>query len=600
MPRSPSPGPLWARGFENAANTGKAQAKAGAQSLAAQDATAAVSQFGAALESFTSARAMLGPEWLRGVANVIPQVGRQYSVARTLVAIGLDGSSAGAELSSVLRESPPASSTAGSTRLGSLLSRGRERIDNALAALCDAADLSAGLSEEGLVPPLARAVRSVKDALKGVAPFLDRGRALLALERYLLGSDRRILVISQNSAELRPTGGFVGTFAILDVGPKGFTLEKYADVWTIPNPPRISVPPPGAPGAVHFGFRDANWWIDFPTSARAMLGYWKESGQPPVDGIIAIDVVSVRDLLEVFGPIAVPSYKETFTAENLLQRLLYLVEIKFGAEPDKKGVLVALANELEQRMLDASPKDLSLSALALAKAADAKHVQMYFTDARAQAAALGMRWSGAIEPPDGTTDMLAVCNAMNVGGKINIAIRKTIDYEVELQPDGSAETTLVLDYSNTAPFDLPASQNSVFSNYLRVYRARGTLIVPDPHSAQGSTATVDLGLPTAVRTFELARGHKQRETIVTTVPGAWRPGSAIVSRYRLFLVRQADLQDVPTTVTVGPPAGWRVSSVRAWKTASGELLTTSLGDRGARLALPLSGDLVLDVGLERL
>jgi hypothetical protein len=588
---------LWATGFENAANTGKGQAKAGAESLAAQDATAAASQFGAALESFTRARAMLGPVWLGGVANTIPQVGRQYSVARTLVAIGLDGSTAGAELSALLRETPSASATAGPTRLGSLLASGRERIDRALAKLCDVADLSAGLSEEGLVPPLARAVRSVKDELDGVAPYLDRARALLALERYLLASDRRILVISQNSAELRPTGGFIGTFAILNVGPKGFILEKYADVYTIPNPPRISVPPPGAPGAVHFGFRDANWWIDFPTSARAMLGFWEESGQPPVDGIIAIDVVAVRDLLEVFGPISVPSYKETFTAENLLDRLLYLVEVKSGGGPGRKGVLVALANELEQRILDASPKELSLSALALANAADAKHLQMYFPDAGAQAAVTGMRWSGAIAAPAGTTDLLAVCNAMNVGGKINIAIGKAIDYEVGLEPDGSAETTLVLGYSNTAPFDLPPSL-SVFSNYLRVYRAPGTVIVPDSRPAQGSTVTVDLGLPTAVRRFTLSRGHSHRETIVTTVPSAWRSGSATSSRYRLFLVRQADLQDVPTTVTVTPPAGWRVSSVSAWRTASGEALAVTGNGSVVRLVTPLDGDLVLDLEMQ--
>jgi hypothetical protein len=607
---------VWAKGFENAANAGKAQAKAGAQSLAARDATAAASQFGAASESFARAQAMLGPEWLGGVANTIPQVGRQYSVARTLVAIGLDGSTAGTELSAFLRETQSASATAGSTRLGSLLGTGRQHIDTALAALCDIADRSVGLTDEGLVPPLAKAIREVKDALASVAPYLDRSSSLLALERYLLSSERRILVISQNSAELRPTGGFAGTFAILHVGPQGFALEKYADVWTLPNPARISVPPPGAPGAKHFGFRDANWWIDFPTSARAMLGFWEESGQPPVDGIIAIDVVAVRDLLEVFGPINVPDYRETFTAENLLDRLLYLVEVKFDGGPGKKGVLVALANELEQRVLGAGSEELARSALVLAKAADSKHVQMYFPDAGAQAAVIGMRWSGAIAPPAGTTDLLAVCNAMNVGSKINIAIRKAVDYEVALEPDGSAETTLVLDYSNTAPFDLP-QYLSVFSNYLRVYRASGTMIVPDEHPSKGSTSTVDIGLPTAVRTFTLLRGRSHRETIVTRVPEAWRPGSAAVvsrspaptgavavsapstadgaSHYRLFIVRQADLQDVPTTVTITPSAGWRVSSVSAWKVASGEALAVTSNDSLVRLARPLDGDMVLDV-----
>jgi hypothetical protein len=478
-----------------------------------------------------------------------------------------------------------------------LIGSGREHVDSALVALCDVADRSAGLTEDGLVPPLAKAVRSVKEALVEVAPFLDRSRALLSLERYMLASERRILVISQNSAELRPTGGFAGTFAILNVGPTGFTLEKYADVWSLPDPPRISVPPPGAPGAVHFGFRDANWWIDFPTSARAMLGFWGESGQHPVDGIIAIDVVAVRDLLEVFGPISVPEYKETFTAENLLDRLLYLVEVKNDGGPGKKGVLVALANELEQRVLSAGPKALSESALALAKSADAKHVQMYFSDGGAQAAVTGLRWSGAIAPPAGTTDLLAVCNAMNVGSKINIAIGKAVDYEVALEPDGSAETTLALDYSNTAPFDLPPSL-SVFSNYLRVYRAPGTVVVPDAHPSVGSTSTVDIGLPAAVRRFTLSRGHSHRETIITNVPGAWRAGKAAVSRYRLFLVRQADLQDVPTTVTVTPPAGWRVSSMSARRTASGEALAVMGNGSVVRLVTPLDGDLVLDLEMQ--
>jgi hypothetical protein len=241
---------------------------------------------------------------------------------------------------------------------------------------------------------------------------------------------------------------------------------------------------------------------------------------------------------------------------------------------------------------------------------------MYFTDAGAQAAVTGMRWSGAIAPPAGTTDLLVVCNAMNVGSKINIAIRKAVDYEVALKPDGSAETTLILDYSNVAPFDRPPSQSDVFSDYLRVYRAPGTVVVPDAHPAAGSTATVDIGLPTAVRRFKLPRGLSHRETIVTRVPGAWRTGRAAVtsgspvatgvagtamlqvgvaSHYRLFIVRQADLQDIPTTVTVTPPAGWRVSSVSAWKVASGAVLAVTSKDSLVRLARPLDGDMVLDV-----
>jgi len=607
---------VWANGLQHAAEAGKAQAKAGLTSLASRDATAAASQFAAAKGSFTRARALLGPEWVGSVANVIPAVGRQFEVARALVAIGLDGSTAGAELSIALAETPSESSTVGANRLGALLAAGRLHIDTALAALRDVADRSLDLSEDGLVPPLARAVLSVKQTLVGVRPFLDRSRALLTLERYLLSSERRILVISQNSAELRPTGGFIGTYGVLRVGPKGISLEKYKDVYTLPDPPGRVTPPPGAIMTNDFGFRDANWWIDYPTSARAMLGFWQEYGQPPVDGIIAIDVVAVKDLLEVFGPVRVASYDETFTADNMLDRLLYLVEVRSGGLSTKKDVLVALANEVEQRVLSSGVADLARSGLALAKAADAKHVQVYFSDTGAQSAITDMGWSGAIAPPAGATDVLAVSNAMTQPGKINIAMRKTMDYEVALDADGSAETTLVLGYSNTAPYTLPPVMSTSFRDYLRVYRTIGTAVARGAgRSSDGGTNTVEAGLSTIVRTFTLRRGETRRETIITRVPDAWRLGAAPalprspalpasssasgrVAHYRLFIVRQADLQDVPTTVIVTPPAGWRVSGAGAWETASGERLPVTSNDSLARLAVSLNGDVVIDVELE--
>ena len=76
---------------------------------------------------------------------------------------------------------------------------------------------------------------------------------------------------------------------------------------------------------------------------------------------------------------------------------------------------------------------------------------------------------------------------------------------------------------------------------------------------------------------------------------AWSLGG--VSHYRLFLVRQADLEDYPTTVTVTIPAGMRVTSASSWKTASGEKLDVSNRDNVVQLERPLDGDTVLDIEL---
>jgi hypothetical protein len=309
--------------------------------------------------------------------------------------------------------------------------------------------------------------------------------------------------------------------------------------------------------------------------------------------LIVVDTVAMKYLLEVLGPVRAPGYPGTFTANNLLERVLYYTQGEgrrvLRNSAGNKAVLVALAGELEKRVLNAGPADLSRSAFALAKAADAKHVQMYFTNPQAQAAAVALGWSGRIAPPADATDLLAVSNAMNLGGKVNMAMKKTIVYEVALKPDHSGESTLVLGYSNTGPY--PLSDRPWFRDWLRVYRSPGTVLVP------GRTGynTVESGFPTAVRTFSVGRGQKHVETLVSRVPGAWTTGGG--SRYKLFLVRQADLEDIPTTVRIAPPPGWRVSGASARLAASGWALPATTESGRTRLALPLAGDVVLDVSL---
>lgn len=627
-------GALTARSVADSAGIGKAEAAAGVRSLAAQDAGGAAAHFAKAQTAFDSAGRSLGPDWLAGAVDALPWIGRQYGVTRTLVGIGSDGSAAGAVLARVLEKAsaataatatttvtsagpvspgPSASATASTlatspggptARLAALMASEGPAIERALTALSAASGRAAALSADGLVAPLARAVRSAQDALGKAAPLLTRARSLMPLMTYLLSGDHRILVISQNGAELRPTGGFAGSFGIVEVGSAGVHLDEYKDVYTLPVQHYKVTPPVGALMGRNFFFRDANWWLDFPTSARTMLGFWRDYGQAPVDGLIAIDTVTMKELLAATGPVTVPAFRQTFTADNLLDRLLYLVEVKKGGQADRKDVLVALANELEKRVLDSSAEVLVKSARSLGASADEKHVQMYFTDPRAQAAADALGWSGRVAAPAGTTDLVAICNAMNRPGKVNIAMRKTITYSVRLMPDRSADTTLVLSYANTGPYraGLPPS----FRDWLRVYRAPG-VVFPTALPGGGAPQTItEFGMPAEARLFELLRGQSRVETFTARVPGAMAgegpaagSAQARAAHYRLRMVRQPDLQDIPTTFALTAPTGWRVTGASARFTASGSpVAVTTTGD-GAEVSVPLQGDLEIDVRLVR-
>ena len=213
-----------------------------------------------------------------------------------------------------------------------------------------------------------------------------------------------------------------------------------------------------------------------------------------------------------------PVHNETFTAENLLGRLLFLTQVEKGGQWDRKNVLVELASELESRVLNSGAADLAKSATALGKAADAKHVQMYFTDPVAQAAVDELGWSGRVAPPEGTTDMVAISNAMNKPGKVNFAMKKSIAYDVRLLADRSAETTLVLGYANTGSYleSLPPD----FRDWLRVYRMPGTVFPAKQPDGSKTTTMTEFGFPAETRMFTVSRGQTRTETLTAMVPDA--------------------------------------------------------------------------------
>ncbi len=606
---------VWGRGLTATAKSGKQHAIAAAHELRAMDATAAAGEFEAAGSDFDALVRAFGPEWVARSVGAVPWVGRQYVTARELALIGADGSAAGLGLAKAAMGSAEASAVASgaaaaggsaetSAAAGSRMNESLRAVVDALAAFSAVAQRADALSTDGLVPPLARQVTALQTTLAQAMPLGERSRALVALASYLLSGEHRFIVVSQDGAELRPTGGWAGSYGIVTTGESGVKLESYQDVFTLPNPPGRVPMPEGALQTNDFNFRNANWWLDFPTSAQRMLAFWDEYKMPPVDGIVVIDTVLMADLLDVVGPVTVADFNETFTDKNLLDRLLYHTQVLRGGQTDRKDVLVQLAEQLERRVLEAPPAELAKSAAVLGKAADAKHVQMYFLDPKAQAAAEALGWSGKVAPPAGTTDMVAVSNAMNKAGKANIAMHKSIAYDVALTPQGSAETTLSLWYANDGPFPYPTVPSD-FRDWLRVYRLPGTVFPPTRPDGSTTTTTTEFGFPAETRMFMLSRGQSTTQVFSAMVPEAVREGSGGsagsggatggAGTYRLYLVRQADLEDVPTTVTVTPPSGRRIEHATARFVASGATVPVRVEQGRAVAALPLAGDLVLDV-----
>lgn len=583
-------GYLSVKGFQDVAYAAKGDAVAAARAIEAGKPAEAARLFESAELGFTRAEERLGPVALQD----LPWAGRQLTAARDLTAIGREGSAAGAEAAQLLAQLEAVPE--GDDRLSVVLGLAHPHLESALESLVAVTERARGLTSDGLVPPLADAVASVNEVLVPIRPLLERSEALLELERYLFSGQHRFLIVAQNSSELRPTGGFMGTYGLLHLGPDGFAMDEFADIYTLPrdtlNEP---LPPGGQVNDKHFYFRNTNWWMDFPTSAAMMLKFWKNLQQPQIDGIIAVDIPMLQQLLRVYGPIEIPESSKPLTAQNVMEQLNYVVQYESGgAGPKKKSAVVSLVAEVVRRVTSLETALARPTLAALAKSANEKHIQVFFTDPPAQAAMVTAGWSGAIAAPEGTTDLLAVSNGVIDPSKANWEVTKSLDYQVALAADGVADTTLTAGYHKSAKYQYGVPQQWL-ANYTRVHRLAGTQAVKGGDEFESLVDAT--GLPTFGRYFRLDPGKSKELVLRTSVPNAVRADGTGRRHYRLLVAKQADLVNTDLAVTVVAPTGWQLTAATAVARVSGAELPVTTDTSSVRLATPLEQDVVLDVTL---
>ena len=594
---------LWAKNVAAKADTGAEQVRSGAKRLSAMDATAAASDFAAAKASFNSVTQSLGPPWISAAVGAIPWVGRQYVATQTLALIGSDGSLAGLELAEAL-QTPSTTSTADpANRLGSALPARLAHVEAAFASLSSALDRADTLSPDGLLPPLAQRGKNHPGhqgedrALGGPESRAARARSPISSPATAESS-----WCLRTAAELRPTGGWAGSFGIVNTGPSGVQLESYQDVFVLPNPRVRVAMPQGALQSKNFNFRNANWWIDFPTSAQRMLAFWLEAKQAPVDGIVVIDPVVMADLLEVVGPITVPFHKETFTSENLLERMLYLTQTLKGGQPDRKNVLVELATELEKRVVEAEsgrPGEVGTGPQR-SRRCQARPDVLHRSRRAGLSRLAWLVWPGRpSRRDDGRGRRLQRDEQAGQGQHRDEKVDRLLR-PAPAGPLGRYNARAGLREHRPLPDRIRTG--TVFRDWLRVYRIPGTVFPRSTPSGSKTTTLTDFGFPAEARLFSVLRGQTRTETLTARVPdavriGTGKPPADKTALYQLYMVRQADLEDIPTTVTVTAAPGWRVSSASARLVASGASLPVKTEDDRASMAIPLSGDLVLKVTL---
>lgn len=319
---------------------------------------------------------------------------------------------------------------------------------------------------------------------KGQAAFTDI-RPLLPLLPKALGypDARTYLLLLQNNTELRPTGGFIGTFGSVTVKNAKLVNFSTENVYNLDEPAKAynTKVPPGPIQKylkqAQWFFRDVNWDPDFPTTAEEAIKFYRDERGPIShwDGVIAFTPRLIEDLLRTTGPITIKD--QVFNADNIVEKLQYEVEVGFAKDGiniyNRKQIIDDLAQVLKERILNFKSDELRALLPLVATAFNEKHAMVYFTDANLQKAAASFNWDNRIKESSG--DYVYVVDA-NLGSlKTDPAISRTINYSLHPETkDRSMVATVAITYTNQGKFDWKTTR---YRTYTRLYVPLGSTLI---------------------------------------------------------------------------------------------------------------------------
>ncbi|MDQ4098712.1 MAG: DUF4012 domain-containing protein, partial [Actinomycetota bacterium] len=372
----------------------------------------------------------------------VPVLGSPSRAIADVARAGLEAAAAGRVVLDATTALPTAASTtldgadlrpfhAAALRSAGALTHAISHLDGARRSL----DAPAG----AVLPPVAGAARRMQQDVDRARRQLDSARRGLDTLADLSSpeADVRILVLAQDSLELRPTGGYIGSYGVVRFSHAAAVLERYEATEDLPVPQPPAEPPPDLapflPGP--WQLSNVNWWPDFPTTARAAAEMFRRQGGGDVAGVLALTEHAMARILGAVGPVYVPGYAEPVSDEGFSERVVYEVELKKPQDVPRKRFLIELARVLFDRIFHVPRDRLPALTRALGRSTGNGDLQLWFHDPIRQRRLDGTAVSGVL--PRGTGDFLLLADANMAATKANLGLVKDATYRVDRARDGT-------------------------------------------------------------------------------------------------------------------------------------------------------------------
>lgn len=344
--------------------------------------------------------------------------------------------------------------------------------------------------------PLREKIIEGQRLIEETQQMVEEIKPLASWLKPLLGfpDQKKYLLLFQNDAELRPTGGFLTAYAILSVDKGNFKPLGSWDIYTLDARFGNRLPPPEPIKKYHknvyyWHLRDMNLSPDFKVFMEEFWPNYKKAGGVDVDGVIAVDTQVLVDILKVLGPVGVAEWG-VFSAENdprcNCPQVFYELE-KMADKPvstlrtERKAMLGPLMHSILLNVMQSPAKKWPEFFDVAFKNIQEKHILFYFFNEEIQKTIEVLNAGGRIKDYDGDYFHLNDCNF--AGAKSNMFIQQTVTQEIEIKENGEIIKTVTVDYRNPAPpsnCNLETGDlclNGLYRDWVRLYVPGGSELI---------------------------------------------------------------------------------------------------------------------------
>lgn len=313
--------------------------------------------------------------------------------------------------------------------------------------------------------------------LKKIAPFLE--------EIFAKDTEKKYLLLFANNMELRPGGGFIGSFGILKF--KNLTLDflKIYDVYDADGQLKAHIEPPPPIrlylNQPHWFLRDSAFSPDFfENYLEAKSFLLKEMGFEKFDGAILFTTTAIENILNAFGNIYLPDYKEIINSKNFYIKTQYYSEKNFfPGSTQKKNFLSSLTKQILINLENVSLNDLIYY---LKKSLDEKQIVLYFEQPTDLQKIIDNNfWSGRIIEPNCLnknenciSDYILAVDA-NLGvNKSNFFVNRYFHLKIYFDSQGKISHQLSISFKNES--FLNNFLGGDYKNYFQLYLPENSTI----------------------------------------------------------------------------------------------------------------------------